>query len=86
MVRWKTHEVLLINKSPTFPGLVFSLVRETIKIILHKIISYAPIGISSDQVILGNSEPWELLPWKLAMRLILGTQYHSSGFSKDKPK
>lgn len=49
---------------------------KTIKIILHKIISYAPSGIFSDQMILEKSEPWELLAWKLAVRLILGTQYH----------
>lgn len=84
MAQWKKHEFLLINKSVTLSLLIDK--TKTIKIILHKIISYAPSGIFSDQMILEKSEPWELLAWKLAVRLILGTQYHWSGFSKNKPK
>lgn len=88
MVQQEKHEFLLLSKLPTSSESCFLIGKtETRKTIVHKKISYAPAHLNflrSDDP--EKREPWELLAWKLAMRLILGTQYHWSGVSKDKSK
>lgn len=80
MVQWKKYTFRLISKSPTFFESYFLIGKTgTVRTILHKIMSYVPTRISSDQLILRGKKAslrnsyMELITWKLVVRLILGS-------------